>query len=418
MRRELVDTWLRAVKPPTSGRLELWDTRAIGLVLRITPSGTATWAVRGRTTGGKRTRAKLGTWPAVGIAEARKRALRATAAIQDGGDPVAERRAARADRVARSALPTVTQRFAEWQAAKTEDKAKPWSVRHAKEVRRIGLRDITPALGKRPLAETTRSDWTALIATKRKTAPAMASLLYRVCAAFLGHAEANGWIAAPLLPRKGLASLAPPSKARARILTDAELRAVWIAAGDLNPKPRGFVRLLILTATRELEVADIAVGEIDRSSNTWTIPAKRAKNGRAITIPLPALALAELLPLWPKHAAGSAWRLLGDVAGNGIRGFSKVKSTVDALSGVTGWRWHDVRRSARTGMSRLGVPRDHAEAALNHVSGRSALERIYDRHDFAEEVMAALGRWQAYVTALITELPAEVAVPLRRVGAR
>jgi hypothetical protein len=56
-------------------------------------------------------------------------------------------------------------------------------------------------------------------------------------------------------------------------------------------------------------------------------------------------------------------------------------------------------------MTRLGVPRDHAEAAINHVSGRSKLERIYDRHDYSAEIVAALTRWQAHVAALVSPQP-------------
>ena len=54
-------------------------------------------------------------------------------------------------------------------------------------------------------------------------------------------------------------------------------------------------------------------------------------------------------------------------------------------------------------MTRLGVPREHAEAAINHVSGRSALERTYDRHDYAAEIVAALGRWQEHVARLVRD---------------
>ena len=81
---------------------------------------------------------------------------------------------------------------------------------------------------------------------------------------------------------------------------------------------------------------------------------------------------------------------------------------------MSGWRWHDLRRSARTGMTRLGVSRDHAEAALNHVSGRTALERTYDRHDFAPEVIASLSRWQAHVASLVTGQPSADVVPIRK----
>jgi hypothetical protein len=81
--------------------------------------------------------------------------------------------------------------------------------------------------------------------------------------------------------------------------------------------------------------------------------------------------------------------------------------------GWRGWRWHDLRRTARTGMTRLGVPRDHAEAAINHVSGRSALERTYDRHDYAGEIVSALGCWQAHVAGLVAGASAGAVVPTR-----
>jgi integrase len=307
MQRDINDAWLRVQRPPAAGRLEVWDTRVTGLVLRITPSGAASWSVRLRTKDGKRTRPTLGAWPAVGIADARRRAL-------------------------------------------------------------------------------------TLIAAKRRSAPAMASLLYRTASAFLGHAEAHGWIATSPLPRRGLAAIAPPLVSRERVLTDEELRAVWRASGQLNPKPRAFVRLLILTAAREMEVADIAVGEVYRGRRAWIIPGARTKNGQRHVVPLCALALIEIQGVWPGFDEDAApdWRLLGAVPGGGLRGFSKLKTRLDVLSGVAGWRLHDLRRTARTGMTRLGVLRDHAEAAINHVSGRSALERTYDRHDYAGEIVAAL----------------------------
>ena len=411
MRRELTDTWLRGVKPPASGRLEIWDTRVAGLVLRITFGGTATWSVRARTADGKRTRPKLGTWPAVGISEARKRALGAVAEIQDGGDPVATKRALQAARKARAGLPTVSERLAEWQATKADK----WSDRYQGELLRLCTKEIEPKLGKRPLVETTREDWTKLIAAKHRNAPGIGSMLYRTAAAFLNHAEAHGWIPLPLLPRKGLALIAPPVGARKRTLTDEELKAVWTAADRLNrAKSRVFVHLLAMTATRQMEVADVSIGEIDLEAGKWAIPGSRTKNGCGIVVPLHPLLLDDLRAIWPEHAAGPSWKLLGEIAGSGFRGFSKLKARLDKAAGVTGWRWHDLRRTARTGMTQLGISRDHAEAALNHISGRSALERTYDRHNYGPEVLVALKRWQLNVAALVTGAkPAEV-VPLRR----
>jgi integrase len=352
-----------------------------------------------RTESGKRTRPKIGSWPAMGISEARKQARTIIVKIESGGDPVAAKRALEAERKAQAALPTVSERLSTWQEAK----ASAWSLRYQKEVERIFKAEVIPKLGKRPLTATTREDWTTMIAAKHRQTPGVGSTLYRTAASFLNYAEAHGWIPLPLLPRKGLAVIAPPVAARERMLTDAELLKVWKATEGMKVKMRVFVRLLVMTAARELEVADISTGEIDLDAGRWSIPGARTKNGCGIVLPLHPVLISDLEAVWPPHdaTAGSRWRLLGDIDGNGLRGFSKLKARLDKAAGVTGWRWHDLRRTARTGMTRLGVSRDHAEIALNHVSGRSALERTYDRHDFAPEVIAALVHWQTHVATLV-----------------
>ena len=437
MKRDLNDVWLRTLKPPAEGRLELRDSRVAGLVLRMTAAGAATWCVRSRTKDGKQTRPKLGAYPAMGLADARKAAKAALAGIQAGGDPIEAKRQARDARRTRLAEATVAERLAEWQASRQASLERPWSARYAAEVARIGEREVNPRLGKRALMETTRADWTGLVAAKRKTAPAMAAALYRVVSSFLNHAEAEGWLSLPLLPRKGAARLAPMPAARLRVLTDAELAEVWQATEGENAKARSFIRLLILTAAREMEIADLAAGEVDRAAGLWRLPGTRAKNGTGYTLPLGPLALGEVAAVWPAHdaQAGATWRLLGKIAGNGFRGLSKLQGRIDATitakraedaaatgagsEPMPGWRWHDLRRTARTGMTRLGVPRDHAEAAINHISGRTALERTYDRHDYATEIAVALLRWQAHVATLVTAQPRAEVVTLadrRRAG--
>ncbi len=95
--------------------------------------------------------------------------------------------------------------------------------------------------------------------------------------------------------------------------------------------------------------------------------------------------------------------MFGAFKGGGFRGFSSLKRRLDALLPIEmkSWRWHDLRRSARTGMARLGVRPIDAEAALNHLSGRTALERGDDVHDYSAEAIAALETWQAHVAGLI-----------------
>lgn len=411
MRKTISDALVRSIPPPKPGeRVEVWDQHTRNLCLRITSNGVASWTVRARLKDGtKQSRIRLGSWPAMTVKQARVAALGALSAVQAGGDPVGERRAQEAAQTARAALPSVAQRLQQWQAAK----AREWSPRYARDVGKLVAAEIPPSLARKPLIETSRTDWTSVAAAKRKTAPAQASLIYRVCASFLGYAEAAGWAPA-LLPRKGLKTIAPIAAPRERALTDAELMALWNATKALSPKTKCFTRLLILTACRELEAADIAVGEVNLTTARWTLSGNRTKNNRPITLPLNSTLIDDLRAVWPEHAAEPTWRLLGQIKGSGLRGFSKLKRSLDEKSGVSGWRFHDLRRTARTTLTRLGVPKDHAEAALNHVSGRSTLERVYDRHDYAEEIIAAVSRWQAHVIALVSEQASAEIVSIRR----
>ena len=314
----------------------------------------------------------------------------------------------------------MTKKLSAWREAHATG-PRAWSDSYAGEVERICTRIIEPALGTRILRETGRSDWTSLVAARRSKAPAMAALLYRVLSAFLNHAEAQGWIEASPLPRKGAAMLAPPPASRARVLSDLELVEVWSAAEAEEPRTRAFLLLLILSAVRATEAAGIAADEVDLAAGRWHVPATRSKNKRGYTVSLPTEVTSVLQGLLPEDDVADGHRLLG-TGGGAFQGFSKLKARLDAriekarqaidpkAKPMPAWRFHDLRRTARTGMTRLGIPRDHAEMAINHISGRSALERTYDRHDYAPEIIAALDAWQRHVLCLVAPKKDEDAV--------
>jgi integrase len=390
----LSDALLRAWGPDPTRR-EIADTHVRGLIVRGEPSGNPTFHLRKRTPAG-RLRVTLGAYPAMKLKAAREKAIDALAAVQDGRNPTAERHAEQeAQFVALADQVRVSVRLREWQDAKDRD----WSARHAAEVQRIVNREIVPTLGPRPLRSTSRADWTKLVLIKRETAPAMASLLYRVVSAFLNHAEAAGWIETPLLPRKGAKTLAPTVKSRARVLTDVELRAIWHATETVGARGRALVRLMILTGCRLREASGLRMDEIDLAARRWVLPASRSKNQRSYVLPLCPLALTEL-------------EITG-ITLHGYSSFSKLKCAIDQISGVANWRFHDLRRTCRTGLSKLGVNRETAEAAVNHA--RAGLVGIYDQHSYADEVIAAMEQWQAYVAALVIEAPSSgEVVQLRR----
>jgi integrase len=376
----ITDALLRTVKPPATGRRELYDSKVPGLVVRVTQTGKISYSFR-KSVNGRHSRVTVGAWP-MGIAEARDRARAALVDMQRGADPVAEKQAARVAQAEAptTSLPTVRQRLDEWQTLRDST----WSARHATEVARIVRHDIVPTLGGRALTAVTRADWIKLVTDKQVTASAMAALLYRVISAFTNYAEAAGWIQQSPLPRRGSVLLAPTPRARERVLDDTELTRVWHAAGHLGVRGCALTRLLILTGARLGEVAGIRQAEIDTQERIWKLPGTRAKNGKSYVIPLCPLALSELSACQHRPITGA---------------FSKLKSRLDTASGVTGWVLHDLRRTCRTGLSRLGIPREVAEAAVNHA--RPGLVGVYDRHDFAAEVLAALRQWQAHVAGLV-----------------
>ncbi len=394
LRLELTDPFLRGLKPPPrGGRITIQDDRQPKLFLRVTSTGRCSWSVMGYLPNGQRVRPSLGTWPAVSIAAARRGAEGTIGDLSRGISPTKVKQEARRQHYARRSEPTVAERLEQWLAVKANE----WKPSTVDEHQWLCRRHIQPTLGKLLLIETKRRDWTDLLADVRARAPGTAACLYGVISSFSNFCDAHGWITAPLLPRRGKSVIAPDLPARERVLTDAELAAVWRASEQATPRARAYIRLSILTGARQLEVADIAAGEIDRDAGRWTIPAARSKNSQAYTVPLGPLALDALAAIRPPAGASGSYRLLGQIKGGGFRNFSVLKRRIDAAAGVTGWRWHDLRRTCRTGLSRLAVRPDIAELCLNHVTARGDVVRVYDRHDYADEIIAALTAWQDHV---------------------
>jgi integrase len=154
--------------------------------------------------------------------------------------------------------------------------------------------------------------------------------------------------------------------ARDRVLSDAELKAVWRAADGLEQPYTAFIRLLILTGKRKSEVVGMEWREIDLENRVWTLPAARAKNGREHQIPLSDSAV-DILAALPR-VAGSVFvfTLKGR---NPISAFVLTKQRIDALMPDAAHRtFHDVRRTVASGLARPGVNLLVIEKLLNHVS--------------------------------------------------
>ena len=201
---------------------------------------------------------------------------------------------------------------------------------------------------------------------------------------------------------RGMARTDRSEQARDRILSDDELRAIWKAEMGLFSD---YVRFLLLTAARRIEAAQMSWAELHGSD--WTLPARRNKTGVDLLRPLSRQAKAILSAL-PKTGE-FVWSANGGA--KPIAGFSKMKRRLDKAAGVRDYTLHDLRRTARSLMSRAGVPSDHAERCLGHVIG--GVRGVYDRHEYHREKAQAFEALASLIDRIVSGSEGEV-VPIRR----
>jgi len=177
---------------------------------------------------------------------------------------------------------------------------------------------------------------------------------------------------------------------RERVLTEAEIKALWNDCADSSDFSR-IVKLLLLTGQRRNEIGLLQCSEVNLANSILTLPAERTKNGREHTLPLSKQAVAVLQAIPVRK---------GPVFATTNWASEKVK--LDARLKLSHWTLHDLRRTAATGMIELGTAPHVVEAVLNHVSGHKAgVAGIYNRSKLLEPMREVLQRWADHVEALI-----------------
>jgi integrase len=195
---------------------------------------------------------------------------------------------------------------------------------------------------------------------------------------------------------------ADEGKSRDRVLSDAELAAIWNASTDTDYGR--IVKLLMLTAQRRDEIASLRWTEIEGETDPALIalPAERTKNSRAHDVPLSAAAMDVLASVVVRNGRDL---MFGEGEG-GYSGWSRSKERLDEKLGkaVKPWTLHDLRRTAATRMADIGVQPHVIEAVLNHVSGhKGGVAGIYNRSIYAAEKRAALDLWASHVMVAVAQ---------------
>jgi integrase len=387
---------------PESRDVWVWDTELKGFGLRARPTGRKSYVVEYRPgAGGRGVRKQRYTIGQHGSPwtpdAARKKAIEVLGDVAKGGDPAQERLEAR--RLDDQSLEKFFELYIQ-SYAKVHQKS--W-----KETERAIRREVLPYLGKKRLAELSKRDVAKVIERIGKRAPVMAHRTFSYVRRFLnwcveqGHIETN--------PCLGLKP-PPGGKARDRVLSDKELKDVWVALEDLTPLWRQAFKFMIITGQRKNEVLGLEWAELDFEDQLWRLPGRRTKNGHSHEVPLCEMAVAVLKEV--PQFAGS--RYVFTVSGTKpIAVQSRTKKQIDErvadlrkergiVDPMPGWTIHDLRRTVTTGMARLGVPPHVADALLNHRGGVvSGVAAVYNRYAYLEERQAAFKKWEQHLRNIL-----------------
>jgi integrase len=345
-----------------------------GLYLVVQPSGHKSWAVRFRVNGIPR---KLTLPAGLTLHEAREQANEA----QRGNDPTKAKKKAKQEREVAKANTFAAVALLYLNSDKTK------RLRSFHQIEDWLKRLAFPLIGDKPVADLKRSQVTAALDHIEHTnGPVTADrVLGCIRCVFKFHTLRDDDFVPPLV--KGMERTSVKDRARDRTLTDEEIRRVW-ATGDR------FAQFLLLTGCRRTEAGGMQWKEI--VGNDWTLPAARNKTKVDLVRPLSKAAMAAL------PSRGHDDEYVFGTPDRPLRSFSRLKKCVDAASGVTNWHLHDLRRTARTLMSRARVLKDHGEQVLGHVL--KGVHGTYDRHDYYAEKAHALEAL-AHQIALITNPP-------------
>lgn len=390
---KLTVTAIRNAKPADKVQ-RLSDGR--GLYLEVTPTGGRYWRLKYRHAG-KEKRLALGVFPAVSLAEARKRRDEARKVIEAGRDPAAERKARKAQ-AALSAANTFEAVAREWLAGQ-ERKMTPATYGKAE---RMLAANVFPWIGDRPVGEIEAPDLLAVL--KRIEARGANETAHRIkarCGQVFRYAVAHGLLTRdPSADLRG--ALAPiVSKSHAAVTDPAQvadlLRALDGYAGQFTT--RCALRLAPLVFARPGELRHMEWAELDLDSGEWRIPAHKMKMREAHVVPLSSQAVAILRELAPLTGRGR-------YVFPGIRTATEPMSenTVNAALRRMGFdkdtmTGHGFRAMASTRLNEMGWAPDVIERQLAHAE-RNKVRAAYNRAQYMAERRKMMQAWADYLDQL------------------
>jgi integrase len=397
----LTDRFCASSKPLRGTRTDFFDSTVSGLALRVTEQGHRSWCFHFRSPrDAKRSRATIGTYPATSLAAARGKALEARSHVEAGRDP----------RFVLAGQASSAMTVAGLVDAYLADPEKA-ALRSRAEIDRRLRKNVVPIIGGLKLDELRRRD-VRNVTDKiiRRGRNVEATRVFEDVRAMVRWAVENEYLEAN--PLDGMNKPAESTSSN-RVLSDDEIRTLWAGLPAALPRSsqcQAIIRLCLVTAQRVGEVAGIPLSEIDMDAREWRLPGSRTKNGHAHVVPLSALALKIIKDAI--KAAGESPYLFPcgkdclaprAVARTILRANETTKEKPLGRFGIASWSAHDLRRTALTGMARLGV----APIVLGHVANHRTTTRsgvtlaVYSQYTYDKEKRGALDAWGARLAQIV-----------------
>jgi integrase len=391
MRKSLTDKGVAALKP-RAARYAFPDPELRGHYVRVQPSGVKSFVAVTVDPNRKQIWTTIGPCDAMSIEQAREQARGMLQRVR-AGLPAIEPRA--------ESFGAVTEN---WCKRHVEANA----LRSAREIRRLLAAHVLPSWRDREFVSIRRSDVALLLdevedGHSARQADAVLSIIRAVMNWAATRHDSYTPPVVKGMHRRGT------QRARARVLDDDEVRQVWKAA-EANGTFGAIVQTCLLTAQRSRKVAAMKWSDIE--DGAWSVPmAPREKDtGGTLVLPAVARAIIEAQPQLISNPHVFAGRGPGP-----YQGFSAGKVAIDAKLPKDTPRWtiHDLRRTARSLMSRAGVRPDIAERVLGHAI--PGIAGVYDKFAYRAEKADALAKLAALIDAIVhPRSAADVVVPMRK----
>lgn len=395
-RRKILTDAQVAKLPPKPKRYFHPDPELPKHGIRVQPDGAKSFYVITRDPWSKQRWVRIGSAAELKIEEARDKA-RAVIKRIEAGEP---------------ALPPVPVHPDSF-----KDVAEIWLKRHVvkeqlrshAEIIRCLRKYVYPVWGERPFTKLRRGDVTALLdAVEDEHGARQADLVLAIVGGIMRWHAARGSkdggdddYVAPIVP--GMRRWKSAAHRRKRTLDDDEIRALWASADELGTYG-AIVKVALLTGQRRAKVATMNWDDI--LDGVWHVRTVEREKGNAGMLPLPPLVL-DVIAAQPRQASNP--HVFPAAVGSGpFNSFSQRAAELDAqirkrLPGMKPFVFHDLRRTARSLMSKANVSSHHAERTLGHAI--PGVEGTYDRHDYTHEIGIALAKLATLVAEIVNGSP-------------